>query len=174
KVVLQMGEREVLPVVKKTPVIAGVFASDPTRNLDTFLNEVKRLGFSGVINFPTVGIIDGQFRDSLESNKQGFQCEVDLVSNAKQLDLLILSYVFTPKQAEQMATAGADIIVAHMGNTSGGSVGQNNASPLEKNVQLIIEISDAARKINAEVIVLCHGGNIANPEDASYIFDKTG
>jgi predicted TIM-barrel enzyme len=173
EIVLKMGEHEVLPIVKEAPVIAGVFASDPTREMSHFLKKVKDLGFSGVINFPTVGVLEGQFRDNLESTGLGFQREVDLIRLARQMDLFTMAYVFDEEQATNMAEVGVNIVVAHMGNSSGGTVGQDKVVTLDQTVQLIQKIADAARKINPDVIVLCHGGPIALPNDASYVFENT-
>lgn len=173
EIVLKMGEHEVLPIVKEAPVIAGVFASDPTREMSHFLKKIKELGFSGVINFPTVGVLEGQFRDNLESTGLGFQREVDMIRLARQMDLFTMAYVFDEEQATNMAEVGVNIVVAHMGNSSGGTVGQEKVVTLDHTVQLIQKIADAARKINPDVIVLCHGGPIALPNDASYVFENT-
>lgn len=173
EIVLEMGEREVLPVVKEAPVIAGVFASDPTREMSYFLKEVKKKGFSGVINFPTVGVLEGMFRDNLESTGLGYEREVDMIRQASQMNLYTMAYVFDEVQASQMAEAGVNAIVAHMGNTKGGTVGQDDAVDLDYSVQLIQKIANESRKINPKVIVLCHGGPIAMPEDAAYIFEHT-
>lgn len=172
-IVMQMGEREVLPIVKDTPVLAGVFAGDPTREMSYFLQEVKRVGFSGVINFPTIGVLEGQFRENLESTGIGYQREVDMIKMANEMGLFTMAYVFDPEQAASMAEVGIDAIVAHMGNTTGGTVGQENVMALDKSVEKISEISAAARKIKPEVFVLCHGGPIALPEDAAYVFERT-
>ncbi len=174
-IVLEMGEREVLPVVKDKPVIAGVFPSDPTRRMDYLLKQIKDMGFSGVINFPTVALLEGDFRDNMESTGFGWQKDVELTRMAHEMDLYTMAYVFTPEQSAQMAEAGIDCIVAHMGNTKGGSVGQiGGVSSLEGAAVLTKEIADAAWKINPEIIVLCHGGPIAYPDDAAYVIKETG
>lgn len=174
-IVLEMGEREVLPVVKDKPVIAGVFPSDPTRRMDYLLKQIKDMGFSGVINFPTVALLEGDFRDNMESTGFGWQRDVELTRMAHEMDLYTMAYVFTPEQSAQMAEAGIDCIVAHMGNTKGGSVGQiGGVSSLEGAAVLTKEIADAAWKINPEIIVLCHGGPIAYPDDAAYVIKETG
>lgn len=174
-IVLEMGEREVIPVVQEAPVIAGIFASDPTRKMDHFLKQVKDMGFSGVINFPTVAILEGNYRDNLESSGLGFINEVNMIKMAHYMNLYTMSYVFNPEEAEEMAKAGVDCIVAHMGNTKGGSVGQiGGVFGLKDAVKLIKEIAQAAQNINPEIIVLCHGGPIAMPEDAAYVIQKTG
>ena len=174
-IVLEMGEREVLPVVKDKPVIAGVFPSDPTRRMDYLLKQIKDMGFSGIINFPTVALLEGDFRDNMESTGFGWQRDVDLVRMAHEMDLYTMAYVFTPEQSAQMAEAGIDCIVAHMGNTKGGSVGQiGGVSSLEGAAVLTKEIADAAWAINPEIIVLCHGGPIAFPDDAAYVIKETG
>lgn len=174
-IVLEMGEREVLPIVKDKPVIAGVFPSDPTRRMDYLLKQIKDMGFSGIINFPTVGLLEGDFRDNMESTGFGWQKDVDVVHMAHEMDLYTMAYVFTPEQSAQMAEAGVDCIVAHMGNTKGGSVGQiGGVSSLEGAAIRTKEIADAAWKINPEIIVLCHGGPIAFPDDAAYVIKETG
>ena len=174
-IVLEMGEREVLPVVKDKPVIAGVFPSDPTRRMDYLLKQIKDMGFSGVINFPTVALLEGDFRDNMESTGFGWQRDVELTRMAHEMDLYTMAYVFTPEQSAQMAEAGIDCIVAHMGNTKGGSVGQiGGVSSLEGAAVLTKEIADAAWEINPEIIVLCHGGPIAYPDDAAYVIKETG
>ena len=174
-IVLEMGEREVIPVVQEAPVIAGIFASDPTRKMDYFLKQVKDIGFSGVINFPTVAILEGNYRDNLESSGLGFENEVNMIKMAHDMNLYTMSYVFNPEEAEEMAKAGVDCIVAHMGNTKGGSVGQiGGVFGLKDASKLTKEIAQAAQNINPEIIALCHGGPIAMPEDAAYVIQKTG
>lgn len=172
-IVKEMGEREVLPVVQDTPVIAGVFASDPTRRMDHFLGELKALGFAGVINFPSIAWLEGELRDGLESSGLGFQRELDMTRTAHEMGLFTMAYVFTPEEAEQMVAAGVDCVVAHMGNTVGGSVGQPHAIALDAAAELTQKISDAARKAKPDVVVLCHGGPIAIPEDFAHILEKT-
>jgi predicted TIM-barrel enzyme len=165
--------REVLPVVRETPVLAGVCGTDPFRLMPVFLDELKRIGFSGVQNFPTVGLIDGSMRAGLEETGMGYGLEVDMVRLAHGLDLLTAPYVFDPDQAAAMAEAGADVLVPHMGLTTGGTIGASTAKTLEDSVPLIQAMHDAAKRVHPDVIVLCHGGPIAEPEDAQYILDHT-
>jgi predicted TIM-barrel enzyme len=164
---------EVLPVVNDTPVLAGVCASDPFRLIDRFLDELKRIGFSGVQNFPTVGLIDGVFRANLEETGMGYDNEVRLVRLARERDMLTTPYVFDVPQAEQMVEAGADIVVAHMGLTTKGSIGAHTARTLDDCVRDVQAIANAARAVRPDVIVLCHGGPIAMPEDAEYVLSRT-
>ena len=161
--------REVLPVVKATPVLAGVNGTDPFLLVDHFLDELKAMGFSGIQNFPTVGLIDGLFRKNLEETGMSYGLEVDLIAKARDKDLLTTPYVFNPDEAAAMAKAGADIIVAHMGLTTGGSIGAETALKLEDCPNLIDACAEAARKVRKDVILLCHGGPISSPEDAAYI-----
>jgi predicted TIM-barrel enzyme len=161
--------REVLPVVKRTPVLAGVNGTDPFLLVDHFLDELKSMGFSGIQNFPTVGLIDGLFRKNLEETGMGYGLEVDLIAKARDKDLLTTPYVFNADEAAAMAKAGADIIVAHMGLTTGGSIGADTALKLEDCPKLIDSCAEAARKVRKDVILLCHGGPISSPEDAGYI-----
>ena len=161
--------REVLPVVRTTPVLAGVNGTDPFVLMPQFLAELKGMGFSGVQNFPTIGLFDGVMRASFEETGMGYGLEVDMIAQAHALDLLTTPYVFNPEEATAMTNAGADIIVAHMGVTVGGSIGASSAKSLDTCVQLIDEIAGAAVKIRKDVIVLCHGGPIAMPEDAEYV-----
>lgn len=165
--------REVLPVVKHTPVLAGVNATDPFRQMDVFLDELKRLGFSGVQNFPTVGIIDGTFRANLEETGMSYALEVDMIATARAKDLLTTPYVFNEAEAAAMAKAGADIIVCHMGLTTGGSIGAETALKLADCPALIDSWAEAALKVNPDVIVLSHGGPIAQPADAEFIMKNT-
>jgi predicted TIM-barrel enzyme len=160
-------------VVKSTPVLAGVCASDPFRSIDRFLVELKDLGFAGVQNFPTVGLIDGQFRQNLEETGMGYDLEVELIRKARKLDLLTTPYVFNVEEARKMTEAGADIVVAHMGLTTSGSIGAMSGKSLDDCVKLIQDITDEAAKANSEIIVLCHGGPIAKPEDAEYVLKRT-
>ena len=164
---------EILPVCKTTPVIAGVNGTDPFVIMPVFLRELKELGFSGVQNFPTVGIIDGTFRVSLEETGINFSSEVDMIRQAHELDLLTTPYVFDADQATEMAKAGADIIVPHMGVTTGGSIGATTSKSLEKSVKLIDEWAEAARKVRKDIIIIAHGGPIATPEDVAYILDHS-
>jgi predicted TIM-barrel enzyme len=167
-IVLEMAG-EILPVVKRTPVIAGVNGTDPFIVMPVFLKKLKELGFSGVQNFPTVGIIDGRFRQSLEETGICFSTEVDMIRQAHALDLLTTPYVFSADEAVAMAEAGADFIVPHMGVTVGGTIGAETAPSLEESVRLIDEWGEAARKVRKDVIVIAHGGRIAMPEDVAYV-----
>jgi len=167
-VVLEMA-REVLPVVKKTPVLAGVNGTDPFLILDDFLHRLRELGFSGVQNFPTVGIIDGQFRRNLEETGMGYGHEVAMIHAAGEHDLLTTPYVFNEREATEMAEVGADILVCHMGLTTGGSIGAETGLKLADCPSLINAWSAAAHQVNKDTIVLCHGGPIATPEDAAFI-----
>jgi predicted TIM-barrel enzyme len=160
---------EVLPVVKRTPVLAGVNGTDPFIIPTLFLQELRALGFSGVQNFPTVGLFDGDIRQALEETGMGYQLEVEIIRLAHQLDLLTTPYVFNPAEAERMADAGADLIVAHMGVTTGGSIGARSSKTLADCADRIQRIADAARGVNRNVLVVCHGGPIAEPPDADYI-----
>ena len=164
--------REVLTAVKHTPVLAGVCATDPFMLRDHFLAELKELGFAGIQNFPTVGLIDGLFRANLEETGMGFGFEVECIAAAHELDLLTTPYAFKPDEATEMAQAGADIIVAHMGLTTSGTIGAKTALTLEQCVPTVGAIADAARKVREDVIVLCHGGPIAMPEDAQFVLSQ--
>jgi predicted TIM-barrel enzyme len=170
-IVKEMGEREVLPVVRDTPVIAGVMGTDPLRRMEHLLAELDSLGFSGINNFPTVGLIDGRFRMELERTSMGFGKEVDMIRAAREHGFFTCVYVFNPEESEAMARAGADSIIAHVGLTVGGSIGLANddALSLEKAPALVQAIGDAAKRIKPDVILLCHGGPIASPEDAAYV-----
>ncbi len=163
---------EVLPVVKRTPVLAGVNGTDPFVLMPRFLAELKEIGFSGVQNFPTVGLFDGAMRQSFEETGMGFGLEVDMIAAAHRLDLLTTPYVFEPDQAKAMANAGADIVVAHMGVTTGGSVGATSARSLGDCVLAIGAIAEAARTVRSDIIVLCHGGPISMPEDARHVLQR--
>jgi predicted TIM-barrel enzyme len=165
---------EVLPVVKKTPVLAGVNGTDPFVLMPQFLAELKYLGFSGVQNFPTIGLFDGVMRASFEETGMGYGLEVDMIRLAHEQDLLTTPYVFNPSEAEAMTAAGADLIVAHMGVTVGGSIGASSAKTLDACVQEIDAIAEAALRVRKDAIVLCHGGPIASPQDADYILKRTG
>lgn len=162
---------EVLPAVKHTPVLAGVCGTDPFMLRDIFLKELKEMGFAGIQNFPTVGLIDGVFRANLEETGMSYQLEVDCIKAAHKLDMLTTPYVFNIEEAKLMTAAGADIIVAHMGLTTSGNIGAKTSKSLDQCVLEIQEIVDTCKNINKEVIVLCHGGPIANPEDAQYILN---
>ncbi len=172
KIVVEMGA-EVLPVVKHTPVLAGVCGTDPFRIMEVFLKQLKDQGFAGVQNFPTVGLIDGVFRQNLEETGMGYDLEVEMIKKAHELDLVTSPYVFDPDQAVKMARAGADIIVAHMGLTTKGTIGAQTALTLDDCVVKVQAICDAGKAVNPDLIVLCHGGPIAEPEDAQYIIANT-
>ena len=161
--------REVLPVVRHTPVLAGVNGTDPFMIPDQFLRRLIDLGFSGVQNFPTVGLIDGTFRANLEETGMGYGLEVDFIARAHQADMLTTPYVFSEDEARAMTKAGADIVVCHMGLTTGGAIGAETALKLEDCVEPINRWTAAARKLRRDVLVLCHGGPIATPEDARFI-----
>jgi predicted TIM-barrel enzyme len=160
---------EVLPVVKRTPVLAGVNGTDPFMIPRIFLKELQELGFAGIQNFPTVGLFTGEMRQSFEETGMGYQLEVDVVRLAREMDLLTTPYVFNPEEARRMAEAGADLIVAHMGVTTGGSIGAKSSKTLDSCVGLIDEIADAAKSVRDDVLVICHGGPISEPPDAAYI-----
>jgi predicted TIM-barrel enzyme len=162
---------EVLPVVRKTPVLAGVNGTDPFVLMPQFLAELKHMGFSGVQNFPTIGLFDGVMRESFEETGMGYGLEVDMIRQAHELDLLTTPYVFNAEEARAMTAAGADIIVAHMGVTVGGSIGASSAKSLDACVGEIDAIAEAAMEVRKDVIVLCHGGPIAQPDDANYILE---
>jgi predicted TIM-barrel enzyme len=172
EIVLDMA-REVLPVVTRTPVLAGVNGTDPFLLLDPFLKSLGELGFSGVQNFPTVGLFDGVIRAQLEETGMGYALEVRLIERARQLDLLTTPYVFSEENARAMARAGADIIVCHLGLTTGGAIGARTAVSLEACVPLIDSWAAAARAVNPDILVLCHGGPIATPDDATYVLAKS-
>jgi predicted TIM-barrel enzyme len=165
--------REVLPVVSKTPVLAGVCGTDPFRVMKLFLEEIRRAGFSGVQNFPTVGLIDGVFRQNLEETDMGFGKEVDMIAAAHEMDLLTTPYAFNADEAWAMADAGCDVLIPHMGLTTKGSIGAKTALSLEECARRVQAMHDAAKKVNTDVLVLCHGGPIAEPADAQYILDHT-
>ncbi|MEI7742838.1 MAG: phosphoenolpyruvate hydrolase family protein [Chloroflexota bacterium] len=171
-IVMEMAN-EVLPVVRETPVLAGVCGTDPFRLMPVFLEEIKRVGFSGVQNFPTVGLCDGQFRQNLEETGMGFGLEVEMIGQAHDAGLLTTPYVFDPEQAAAMAAVGADVIVAHMGLTTKGAIGATTALTLEASAERVQAIRDAAVAVKPDIIVLCHGGPIAEPEDAEYVLTHT-
>lgn len=172
QIVVEMSA-EVLPVVKKTPVLAGVCGTDPFRIMKLFLQQIDALGFSGVQNFPTVGLIDGTFRANLEETGMGFGKEADMIRTAHELGLLTTPYAFTPDEAAAMASAGADILIPHVGLTTKGTIGADTAMTLEAAAQRVQAMHDAAKQVNPEILVLCHGGPIAEPSDAQYILDHT-
>ncbi|GGL78031.1 phosphoenolpyruvate hydrolase family protein [Wenxinia marina] len=171
-IVVEMA-REVLPVVKDTPVLAGVNGTDPFMLREPFLRHLKALGFSGIQNFPTVGLIDGTFRQNLEETGMGFALEIDTIRAAHELDLLTTPYVFGPDDAAEMTRAGADVVVCHLGLTTGGNIGAQTALKLEDCPALIDEWAEAARKVRSDVIVLCHGGPVSSPEDAAFVLGRT-
>jgi predicted TIM-barrel enzyme len=171
-IVLEMAG-EVLPIVESTPVLAGVCGTDPFRLMPVFLRQVKELGFSGVQNFPTVGLFDGTFRQNLEETGMGYGLEVEMIRAARDLDLLTCPYVFTPDDARAMAEAGADVLVPHMGLTTSGTIGAQTAKTLDESVELVQAMRDAAVEVDPDVLVLCHGGPIAEPDDAAYVLERT-
>ena len=171
-IVMEMAG-EVLPVVRDTPVVAGVCGTDPFRLMDVFLREVAGAGFAGVQNFPTVGLIDGTFRANLEETGMGYGLEIDMIRRAAEMGLLTTPYVFDPDQAVAMAEAGADVLVPHMGLTTKGSIGAQTAKTLDECVVEIQAMRDAAVAVRPDVVVLCHGGPLAEPEDAQYVLDRT-
>lgn len=172
QIVMEMA-REVLPVVQRTPVLAGVCGTDPFRVMKRFLLDVKDAGFSGVQNFPTVGLFDGTIRVGLEETGMGYSLEVDMIKVARDLDLLTCPYVFTPDEATAMTKAGADILIPHMGLTTKGAIGAKTALSLDESAKRVQELADAAKAVNPDVLVLCHGGPISEPEDVRYILDHT-
>jgi len=173
-IVKEMGEREILPVVRNVPVIAGVMGTDPLRRMEHLLAELDALGFSGINNFPTVGLIDGRFRMELERTGMGFSREVEMIRAAHELGFFTCVYVFNPDEAAAMAQVGADAVIAHVGLTVGGSIGlsDQDALSLEKAAAVVQAIADAAKRIKTDVLVLCHGGPIATPEDAAYVLSR--
>jgi predicted TIM-barrel enzyme len=175
QIVMEMGEREVLPVVRDTPVIAGINGTDPTRRMSVLLENVRAAGFSGVNNFPTVGLFDGRIRQELEISGLGFEREVEMIRTARELGLFTVVYVFTPEEAKAMAAVGADSVIAHMGLTVGGSNGMSTseAFSLDASCARVEAIGAAALEENPDVIVLCHGGPIATPQDAAYVIERT-
>jgi predicted TIM-barrel enzyme len=164
---------EVLPVVDRTPVLAGVCGTDPFRLMPVFLRELKELGFSGVQNFPTVGLFDGTFRANLEETGMGYGLEVEMIRAAHELDLLTAPYVFDEAGARAMTEAGADVLVPHMGLTTSGTIGAETAITLDEAVERVQALHDAAKDANPNVLVLCHGGPIAEPDDAAYVLERT-
>jgi predicted TIM-barrel enzyme len=172
QIVMDMA-REVLPIVERTPVLAGVCGTDPFRLMKRFLLDVRDAGFSGVQNFPTVGLIDGTFRQNLEETGMGFDKEVEMVAAASDLGLVTCPYVFTEREAEQMAAAGADVLIPHMGLTTKGCIGAKTALTLEESAKRVQALCDAAKAVNPEVLVLCHGGPISEPEDVRYVLANT-
>ncbi len=172
KIVVEMAS-EVLTVVKDTPVLAGVCGTDPFRLMDVFLRQLKDIGFSGVQNFPTVGLIDGVFRDNLEETGMGYDLEVEMIRKAHEIGLFTTPYVFNEEDAKKMAEAGADVLVAHMGLTTKGTIGAQTALTLDDSVKRIQAIHDAGKSVNPDIMVICHGGPVAEPEDAKYVLERT-
>ena len=172
EIVVEMS-REVLPIVSDTPVLAGVNGTDPFRVMGRFLDQLKALGFAGVQNFPTVGLIDGVFRQNLEETGMSYQLEVEMIRLARERDMLTAPYVFDVESAEAMTRAGADVLVPHMGLTTSGSIGARTALTLEESAERVQQMRDAAVAINPDVLVLCHGGPIAEPADAAYVISHT-
>ncbi len=171
-IVMDMA-REVLPVVRDTPVLAGVCGTDPFRLMPNFLRDVRAAGFSGVQNFPTVGLIDGTFRQGLEETGMGYDKEVEMIAAARELGLLTSPYVFTPEEARAPAGAGADVLIPHMGLTTKGTIGARTAMTLDQAVERVQALCDAGKAVNPDVLVLCHGGPIAEPADAAYVLQRT-
>jgi predicted TIM-barrel enzyme len=171
-IVKEMGS-EVLPVVKDTPVLAGVCGTDPFRLMPVLLKELKAMGFDGVQNFPTVGLFDGVFRANLEETGMGYGLEVEMIRQARELDMLTCPYVFNPDEARAMAQAGADVLVPHMGLTTKGAIGATTALTLVESAKRVQAMRDAAVAVNPDILVLCHGGPIAEPRDAQFIFEHT-
>ncbi len=171
-IVMEMA-REVLPIVRKTPVLAGVCGTDPFRIMKLFLRDVKAAGFAGVQNFPTVGLIDGVYRQGLEETGMGYGLEVDLIREANEQNLLTTPYAFNPDEAAAMAAAGADLLIAHLGLTTKGLIGAKTAVTLEAAPGLVQAMCDAAKRVNPDILVLCHGGPIAEPDDAQFVLDRT-
>ncbi len=172
QIVMDMA-REVLPVARKTPVLAGVCGTDPFRVMELFLREVQAAGFSGVQNFPTVGLIDGTMRRGLEETGMGYGLEVDMIRAAHELGLLTCPYVFNEEEAAAMATAGADVLIPHMGLTTKGTIGAHSAMTLEQAAKRVQALADAGKRVRPDVLVLCHGGPISEPEDAAYVLRHT-
>ena len=171
-IVVEMAN-EVLPIVKHTPVLAGVCGTDPFRVMPYFLRQIKAIGFAGVQNFPTVGLFDGTIRQNLEETGMGFGLEVDMIRIAHEMDLLTAPYAFNPDEARDLTKAGADVLVPHMGLTTKGNIGAHTALTLEESAKRVQAMHDAAKEINPNILVLCHGGPIAEPEDATYILEHT-
>ena len=165
--------REVLPVVKSTPVLAGVCGTDPFRMMELFLPQLRDMGFSGIQNFPTVGLFEGVFRRNLEETGMGYDLEVEMVRQARALDLLTVPYVFNEDEARKMAEAGADVLVPHVGLTTSGMIGAQTAISLDQAVTRVQAMHDAAKRVNPDILVLCHGGPIAEPEDTAYVLERT-
>ncbi len=171
-IAIEMGERQVLPIVKEVPVICSVNGTDPTRVMRVFLRKVVETGFSGVNNFPTVGLIDGNFRAALEETGMGYYKEVEAMALAHEMDLFTMAYAFTPDEARRMAQAGCDMLLAHVGLTSGGSIGAKNTLSLDQAIELTGAMAEAARAVNPHIFVLAHGGPISSPQDVRAVLRK--
>lgn len=172
QIVVEMA-REVLPIVKSTPVLAGVCGTDPFRLMDVFLRQLQEMGFSGIQNFPTVGLIDGVFRANLEETGMSYDLEVEMVGTAEKMDMLTTPYVFNEEDAYKMAHAGASLLVAHVGLTTKGSIGAKTGLDLDEAVDQVQRIADSAKAVNPDVLVICHGGPISEPEDAAFVLRRT-
>ena len=172
QIVVEMGG-EVLPIVKDTPVLAGVCGTDPFRLMPVYLKQLKEMGFSGEQTFPTVGLCDGMFRQNLEETGMGYDLEVEMIRKAHELDLLTTPYVFNEEDAMKMADAGADVLVAHVGLTTKGTIGAQTALTLEESVDLVQRIHDAGKSVNPDILVICHGGPISESDDVEYVLSKT-
>lgn len=172
QIVVEMGS-EVLTIVKDTPVLAGVCGTDPFRSIPQFLKKLQEMGFSGVQNFPTVGLIDGVYRQNLEETGMGYDLEVDMIREAHKLDLFTSPYVFNEEDAVKMAEAGADVLVAHVGLTTKGAIGAKTALTLDESADLVQRIHDAGKAVNPDILVICHGGPISEPADAAYVLSQT-
>jgi len=169
---MEMGERQVLPITKEVPVVCSVNGTDPTRVMSVFLKKVVEAGFSGVNNFPTMGMIDGNFRATLEATGMGYDKEVDMIGLAHRMDIFTMAYAFKVEEAVAMAKAGCDMLLAHVGLTSGGSIGAVKTLTLDESADLVAEMNAAVKKVNPEIMVLCHGGPISLPKDVEYILSK--
>ncbi|MCL5962169.1 MAG: phosphoenolpyruvate hydrolase family protein [Chloroflexi bacterium] len=173
QIVLDLGERDILPVVKQVPVIAGILGADPTRQMSNYLNKVKDAGFSGVLNCPTLALVDGKFRRDLEETGVTYDKEVEMIRLARQKELFTQAFVSNVEEARKMVEAGCDMVIPHMGNSSGGSIGSQNVVSLDDVVIRIQEITNAAKSINPDVLVACHGGSVAFPDDLRYVLRRT-
>lgn len=173
EIVVEMGLRSIMPVVKNVPVIAGVCGTDVTRVMEIFLKTLRESGFSGIMNFPTVGTLDGNFRQRLEDMGMGYEKEVEMIRIARDMDLFTVCYAFNPDEARKMAKVDVDVLIAHLGLTTGGSLGSRRAVTLEEGVGRVQEILKAAKEVKKEVICLAHGGPISSPEDTEYVYRNT-
>lgn len=171
-IAMEMGERQVLPIVKDVPVICSVNGTDPTRVMPIFLRQIVAAGFSGVNNFPTVGLIDGNFRAALEQTGMGYDREVAMIAEAHAQDIFTMAYAFNADESRRMAAAGCDLLLAHVGLTAGGSIGASQTMSLEAAADLVGEMADAAKAVNPEILVLCHGGPIAEPSDVEAVLKR--